>query len=101
MLIKALLVILAAITIWTDGRQHKIYNKVLLPYFLVAVLIQPIIGFGGGRSRVHVSLVTLSLRGNRGRRCQVAGGVWYTFGTKFNYYGVFLWGYSRGSSRLV
>ena len=47
MLIKALLVILAAITIWTDGRQHKIYNKVLLPYFLVAVLIQPIIGLEG------------------------------------------------------
>ncbi|MDR3599012.1 MAG: prepilin peptidase [Desulfosporosinus sp.] len=45
--IKALLITLALITIWTDGRQHKIYNKVLLPYFLVALLIQPIISLEG------------------------------------------------------
>jgi len=47
MLIKVLLVTLAVITIWTDGRKHKIYNKVLLPYFLIALLIQPIIGLEG------------------------------------------------------
>ena len=47
MLIKVLLVTLAVITLWTDGRQHKIYNKVLLPYFLVAFLIQPIISLEG------------------------------------------------------
>jgi len=38
---------LAVITLWTDGRQHKIYNKVLLPFFLVALLIQPISGLEG------------------------------------------------------
>lgn len=47
MLIKGLLVTLAVITIWTDGRHHKIYNKVLLPFFLVALLIQPIISLEG------------------------------------------------------
>ena len=42
-----LLITLAVITLWTDGRHHKIYNKVLLPFFLVALLIQPIIGLEG------------------------------------------------------
>jgi prepilin peptidase CpaA len=46
-LIKPLLITLAVITIWTDGRQHKIYNKVLLPFFFIALLIQPIIGLEG------------------------------------------------------
>jgi len=47
MLIQVLLITLAVITIWTDGRQHKIYNKVLLPCFLVAVLNQPIVSLEG------------------------------------------------------
>lgn len=47
MLIQAILVTLAIITIWTDSRKHKIYNKVLLPYFLAAMLIQPLSGLEG------------------------------------------------------
>lgn len=47
MLLKVLLVTLTIITLWTDGRRHKIYNKVLLPYLLAALLIQPIIGLEG------------------------------------------------------
>ena len=47
MIIKALLVALAVITLWTDGRHHKIYNKVLLPFFLLALLIHPIFGLQG------------------------------------------------------
>jgi len=47
MLIEVLLITLAVVTLWTDGREHKIYNKVLLPYFFVALLIQPIICLEG------------------------------------------------------
>lgn len=46
-MLKVLLVTLAVITLWTDGRHHKIYNKVLLPFLLVALLIRPIIGLEG------------------------------------------------------
>jgi len=46
-LIIALLITLAVITLWTDGRQHKVYNIVLLPFFLVALLIQPIVSLEG------------------------------------------------------
>ena len=38
---------LAVITLWTDGRQHKIYNKVLLPFFIIALLIQPMMSLEG------------------------------------------------------
>ena len=47
MLITALIVSLAVITFWTDGRRHKIYNKVLLPFLLAALMIQPIISLEG------------------------------------------------------
>jgi prepilin peptidase CpaA len=47
MLINLLLVSLAVITIWTDSRYKKIYNKVLLPFLLIALLIQPIDGLEG------------------------------------------------------
>ena len=38
------LVILAAITIYTDGRYRKIYNKVLLPCILIAFITHFITG---------------------------------------------------------
>lgn len=47
MLIKTIIIMLAAITLWTDGRQHKIYNKVLLPFFVAAMLVQPFFGLEG------------------------------------------------------
>ncbi|HZK55919.1 MAG TPA: prepilin peptidase [Desulfosporosinus sp.] len=46
-ILKALIITLAVITLWTDGLHHKIYNKVLLPFFLVALLIHPIVGLQG------------------------------------------------------
>ena len=44
MIINFIVIVLAVITIYTDGRYRKIYNKVLLPCILVAFITHLIIG---------------------------------------------------------
>lgn len=54
LVIEILVVMLAIITIWTDSRQRKIYNKVLLPIFILAVITNTVLN---GASGLGVSLL--------------------------------------------